>query len=203
MNTKERILIEAIALFAEKGYGEVSVREIARAVGIRESSLYNHFAGKQQILDEIFEYLKRQLDTLAMPEAAVAEMIAGLTPEAFIEMSVNSFEAFLGNPAFVKVWRIVSRERFTNAKAREIFNARFIDEPMQYQARVFESLMDKGLIARRSPMLLAREFFSYILYMYFRYMETDRDVKVSGNPEFQQMVKEHMEFLGFAFSKQP
>jgi hypothetical protein len=110
--------------------------------------------------------LNTQLDAMTMPGDAVAEMIAALTPEAFLQMSVNSFESFLANPAFVKIWRILSRERFTNPKARELFNNKFIDEPMQYQAKVFEALMDRGLIPRRSPMLLAREFFSYSL-IYF------------------------------------
>ena len=44
--TRERILIEALNLFAQSGYGGASMRELARRVGIRESSLYNHFAGK-------------------------------------------------------------------------------------------------------------------------------------------------------------
>lgn len=199
MNTKDRILETAIEMFSEKGFGEVSIREITRAVGIKESSLYNHFASKQQILEEIFDYLKRQFDAMTMPEDAVAAMMENLTPEGFVEMSVQSFETFMGNPMFIKIWRILSMERFTNPRARELFNRHFIDEPMQYQAKVFTALMDKGLIRRQNPLLLAREFFSYILYMYFRYIETDRNVTLSGNPEFQRMVKEHMEFLGRAF----
>lgn len=201
MNTKDRILEAAIDLFAEKGYSDVSVREITRAVGIKESSLYNHFASKQQILDEIFDYLKKQFDAMTMPEAAVAEMISGLTPDSFIQMSLKSFETFLGNPMFVKIWRILSIERFTNPRARELFNRHFMDEPMQYQAKVFQALMDRGEIAVQNPMLLAREFFSYILYIYFRYIEADRDIQLSENPEFQQMIKEHMEFLSRAFGK--
>ena len=46
METKARILWEALELFSSKGYKGVSVRDIAGAVGIRESSLYNHFKGK-------------------------------------------------------------------------------------------------------------------------------------------------------------
>lgn len=202
MSTKDRILEAAIDLFAEKGYGEVSIREITRAVGIKESSLYNHFLSKQQILDEIFDYLKRQFDALTVSEEAVAAMMEHITPEGFIDLSIKSFQTYLGNPLFVRIWRILSIERFTNARARELFNRHFIDEPMDFQARVFAALMDKGMIPRANPKVLAREFFSYILYIYFRYIETDRNVNLTDNTEFQQMVKEHMEFLSFAFSKQ-
>jgi AcrR family transcriptional regulator len=199
MTTKERILKTATDLFAEKGYSDVSIREITRAVGIKESSLYNHFASKQQILDEIFETLKHGLDASTAPPEAAAEMVLDLTPEAFVEMSVGIFESYLGNPEFVKIWRIVSMERFKNERARDLFNRHFVDEPMEYQARVFAALMDAGRMPRRDPNVLAREFFSFILFLYVRYIETDRDVRVSNNPEFQKMVREHMEFLGFAF----
>jgi AcrR family transcriptional regulator len=201
MNTKDRILEAAIDLFAQKGYAEVSVREITRAVGIKESSLYNHFASKQQILEDILDYLNRQSAIAAADVNALADSIANMTPEAFVEYSIGSFESYLGNPVFVKIWRILSMERFHNPRARELFNSHFIDEPIDYQARMFSLLMDKGLIRRQNPMLLAREFFSYILYIYFRYIEADENVQLSNNPEFRQMIKEHMEFLNKTFSK--
>ena len=200
MNTKDRILEAAIELFAEKGFSEVSVREITRAVGIKESSMYNHFESKQQILDEIFEFLKRQFDAMTIPEEAAAEMIANLTPEGFMDLSIQSFQMYLGNPLFVKIWRILSIERFTNLRARELFNKHFMDEPIEYQARVFEALMERGAMKKQNPRLLAREFFSYILFIYFRYIETDRNVNINS-PEFHEMIKEHIVFLNEAFSK--
>lgn len=42
MTTKERILKESLTLFSEKGYSDVSVGEIAGAVGIKAPSLYKH-----------------------------------------------------------------------------------------------------------------------------------------------------------------
>ena len=42
-DTKERIVEEAFALFASRGFHAVSVRDIAAAVGIKDASLYNHF----------------------------------------------------------------------------------------------------------------------------------------------------------------
>ena len=42
MNTKQRIMDEALTLFAEKGYGNVFVGQIAEAVGIKAPSLQAH-----------------------------------------------------------------------------------------------------------------------------------------------------------------
>ena len=52
-DTKQIILEKALELFSEKGYDSVSVGEIAKAVGIKAPSLYNHFKSKQAIFDEI------------------------------------------------------------------------------------------------------------------------------------------------------
>lgn len=55
MNTKDRIAQEALYLFSEKGYTATSVRDIAAAVGIKDSSLYIHYESKQKIFDYVIE----------------------------------------------------------------------------------------------------------------------------------------------------
>ena len=54
-DTKQRILEKSLELFSTKGYDAVSVGEIAKAVGIKAPSLYNHFPSKQAIFDAILE----------------------------------------------------------------------------------------------------------------------------------------------------
>ena len=56
MNNKEKIFEKSIDLFSEHGYDGVSIRKIASAVGIKESSIYNHYKSKESILDAILEY---------------------------------------------------------------------------------------------------------------------------------------------------
>jgi AcrR family transcriptional regulator len=48
-STRERILDAALDLFAQHGFSGTSVRQLSRAVGLRESSLYNHFPSKEAI----------------------------------------------------------------------------------------------------------------------------------------------------------
>ena len=52
-DTKQRILEKSLELFSAKGYDAVSVGEIAKAVGIKAPSLYNHFPSKQAVFDAI------------------------------------------------------------------------------------------------------------------------------------------------------
>lgn len=53
-DTKQRILEKSLELFSAKGYDAVSVGEIAKAVGIKAPSLYNHFPSKQAIASRRF-----------------------------------------------------------------------------------------------------------------------------------------------------
>jgi len=50
---KEEIVRVAAKLFKEKGYSAVTMRDLARAMGIKAASLYNHINSKQDILNAI------------------------------------------------------------------------------------------------------------------------------------------------------
>lgn len=52
---REQILSAAAALFVTQGIGSTSTRAIAEAVGMRQASLYYHFAGKDEMLVELLE----------------------------------------------------------------------------------------------------------------------------------------------------
>jgi AcrR family transcriptional regulator len=53
LSSREQILDAAAALFSEAGFAGSSTRAIADRVGIRQQSLYYHFAGKDEILAEL------------------------------------------------------------------------------------------------------------------------------------------------------
>ena len=55
-NTKERLILAAIELFSTKGYEGTSVEEIAKAVGIKAPSIYDHFKGKEALLYAVRDY---------------------------------------------------------------------------------------------------------------------------------------------------
>lgn len=75
---------KAMALFAEKGFGQVSMRELAAHVGLTPGSLYHHFPSKQDLLydliEELYEELQATLDqgrrALARGQAVLPCLVA-------------------------------------------------------------------------------------------------------------------------------
>ena len=81
-NTRERIERAAIQLFVEKGIAATTVRDVARAVDMSEGALYRHFAGKDELVWEVFErhYLEfaGRLESLAQPETTARGRLAAM-----------------------------------------------------------------------------------------------------------------------------
>lgn len=53
--TKDKIIAEALSLFAKNGFKGTSLADIAKAVGIQKPSIYNHFKSKEEIFLTIYE----------------------------------------------------------------------------------------------------------------------------------------------------
>lgn len=51
--TRRRILVAGLDLFAARGYHATSIRDIAAGAGLQSASLYTHFASKEAILAEL------------------------------------------------------------------------------------------------------------------------------------------------------
>ncbi|MGB0524212.1 MAG: TetR/AcrR family transcriptional regulator [Flammeovirgaceae bacterium] len=66
-STKEKILKEAVRLFNEKGYAHVSLRDIAKAIGISQGNLTYHYKTKVMLMMAIYERMLEESQTYIMP----------------------------------------------------------------------------------------------------------------------------------------
>jgi AcrR family transcriptional regulator len=77
LQLREEIIDAAIEVFAESGYHDAGVADIAKRVGIGHSTFYRHFDNKRAILDEVIStVIERFTAALAAenaPEAANTE----------------------------------------------------------------------------------------------------------------------------------
>jgi AcrR family transcriptional regulator len=65
MTTKQEILLAARDIFLEEGIERLSMRQVARRVGISATAIYRHYSDKQQLLEAVmkegFELLGKYL----------------------------------------------------------------------------------------------------------------------------------------------
>src|SRR5438093_245753 len=60
--SRERVLRAAIALADEGGIEALSMRKLARELGVEAMSLYNHVANKDEILDGIMDVVANEAE---------------------------------------------------------------------------------------------------------------------------------------------
>lgn len=59
-NTKKEIFLAAAELYAEKGYHGTSMGDLAKRVGIKPASIYNHYPSKESVMNDLLDhYLER------------------------------------------------------------------------------------------------------------------------------------------------
>src|SRR5215203_6588217 len=68
---RAEVVLGAARVFAERGYDQTSVPELAEALGLAAGSLYHYFGGKEQLLRAICDQLMDPL--LERAEALLAE----------------------------------------------------------------------------------------------------------------------------------
>lgn len=59
-NRKEEIVLATLELAAKKGLANVSMSMIADKIGIKKPSLYKHFASKDEIVEAMYQLLRKQ-----------------------------------------------------------------------------------------------------------------------------------------------
>ena len=86
-NTKEKILEEALKLFAQSGYIGTSMNDIASKLGVTKAALYKHYKSKQEILDSIIEKMNEldiaRVKQYEMPEGDLEKVTAEYKETAF------------------------------------------------------------------------------------------------------------------------
>lgn len=101
--TRRALLDAARALFAEKGYAEVTVEEVVRGAGVTRGALYHHFQDKRVLLKAVVEEMEDEIDTLVESAAKDAHLSSG---DPFEAMMAGHY-AFLDACSRSEVRRIV------------------------------------------------------------------------------------------------
>ena len=198
MDTKKKILEVSLALFAQKGFDGVSVREIAKEVGVRESALYKHYKNKEDILDKIIEEMissiRNGYELRHVPETlteGVAEGYRNISEEQLCEMSWSIFKMFTEEPKLSNFRRLLMREQFHNKTFAKYYDKFFIAGVIESQAKTFLQLVDNGLFRKADERIIALHFYGPILLLFQQY-----DCEPEKKDEIKGMLFKHVRAFG-------
>lgn len=178
--TKDKIMDVSIDLFSKYGYDGVSVRQIAREVGIRESSIYNHYSSKQDILKAILNYYVDEMVSDDIPlEQAAMNLDRGF--DYFYKAGCDAFLSKLKEDRMMKITRLFLIESYHNDDVKNFLKEAIINAPVKGWIDLFNLMKAKNIIRRDCDVeQLSESFFYYgmfLLYEHFilNYPEDDEE----------------------------
>ena len=152
-DTKERILMAALDMFSKKGYEGTNIRELSASLGLVKSGIYKHFESKEAIwnalLDRMIAYYGERFGS---PEhlPPVPD-----SPEEFIAMTMRMADLTIHDEQIVKTRKVLTLEQFRDDRARKLATKHFLTGLTEMFTHIFAGMMDKGLLRRDDPVMLA------------------------------------------------
>lgn len=121
MNRKEEIVLVTLELAAEKGLANVSMSMIADKIGIKKPSLYKHFASKEEIVETMYEYLRRQAKEKAnIKPIDYSTFFEGKTAYEILQSVVRGYIQMNHQEKMLNFYKVIYSERSLNPMAAKI-----------------------------------------------------------------------------------
>ena len=170
MDTKERILLSALRLFARDGHEAVSVSSIAAELSITKGALYRHYQNKRDIFDHILSRMEdmdlQQAKKFDLPEKAPEEdssAYARASVQRLAEFSKAQFRYWTENEFASLFRRMLTLEQFRSREMQALYQNYLVSGPVRY---VEEILRCNGFSApgERAAAFFGTMFLCFSLY---------------------------------------
>ena len=172
MDTKQRILDEALTLFSEKGYANVFVGDIAERVGIKAPSLYKHYKSKKAIFDAIIDEMNRRFTEQAKAmqingkdASTDAGIYENLSEDRLLKLGREFFLYYLHDDYNRKFRKMLTLEQFHDKELAKVYSKLYVDDPLSYQGMLFGFLTAAGLLRTDNVEIMTMHFYSPIYFM--------------------------------------
>jgi len=154
--TKNKILNTATKLFALKGFGAVSMRDIAKAVGIKTSSIYHYYEGKDALFEEIMARFEKGyrnyfdwLTDLNRKADSLETLMDNMFNKEFTEMQ---------DPIGCLGMSLAIKEQHNNESARRRVFGLLCEHSVNCMKKDFDRLIEKGIIPPSDTKMIATLF---------------------------------------------
>lgn len=168
--TKQEILDSAVKVFAEKGYFNATLEDIARPIGLTRGAVYWHFKNKVEIFDALFDQLHQPIVQMVMQDLQQdhpnpLEQIKTLCIYMLQDVQTNDLKRQALSLFMVRCDYSGELEPY---KSKHLEDKR---EKMQMFASYFERAIKKGQIdGRHDPLFLTTALCCYMKGILLEYL---------------------------------
>jgi TetR/AcrR family transcriptional regulator, regulator of cefoperazone and chloramphenicol sensitivity len=147
--TRDRLLAEAAALFADQGFRKVTVREICRAADANVAAVNYHFGDKLGLYRDV---LQSAIDTMRATSEAARAAGKGLPAEAQLRSFLRVYlRRVLGAGSSTWIYRLIHREMADPTPAFDALVEEGIRPRIDYLARI---VMELSGCERNNPLVM-------------------------------------------------
>ncbi len=147
-NTKERILMVSLKLFAERGFDAVSTGIIAEKLGITKGALYRHFRSKREIFDSIVERMYEYDSGRRWQDDLKPEGSAGVP--GFAAYVLRQFDFWTEDEFALYFRRMVSLEQFKSPEMTKMYQDVIAMGPFKYLSFLISDMIKSGRMNKRA-----------------------------------------------------
>ncbi len=152
-DTKERILDAALHMFSENGYAGTNIRELTASLGLGKSSMYRHFSSKEEIWNTLLDELIRYYDE----HFGSAKRLPPIPDswQEFEDMTMKMVNFTIHDEKVIMTRKLLQIEQFRDDRVRELATKHFLVGLKDMFSSIFKGMMDKGLLKKEDPEMLA------------------------------------------------
>ena len=152
-DTKERILETALEMFSQNGYNGTNIRELTAALGLVKSSIYKHFEDKEAIWNTLLDRMIAYYDEHFGSAENLPPVPDSL--EALVAMTMRMVDFTVHDEKIVMTRKLLTIEQFRDERARALATKHFLTGLSEMFTHIFSGMMDRGLLRRDDPAMLA------------------------------------------------
>lgn len=150
--SREAVVDAATRLFLERGFGAVSMDDLAEAAGVARRTLYNQFASKEEIFREMLRRVSQQLEHALPPgieTSGEVEEVLRLVAQAILQLHKHS--------EYVGFLRMVLADHRQFPWIAKAFAA-VMDPQTERLTRFLAQQTAMGVLDCHNPILAAHQF---------------------------------------------
>jgi TetR/AcrR family transcriptional regulator, regulator of autoinduction and epiphytic fitness len=150
--SREAIVEAASRLFLERGFGSVSMDELAEAAGVARRTLYNQFSSKEEIFREMLLGVSGHLEEVLPPGIETQGDV-----EEVLRLVARMILQLHGRPEYLGFLRMVVADSRQFPWIAQEFAA-VMDPQTERLARYLAHMNAMGVLESRNPLLAAHQF---------------------------------------------